>query len=406
MCTIRTAISAMTVACGVIAASILAVVSVAPAANAAGTPFFARPVFAQAIAGVSVRDDALYGVSCTTWTRCVAVGTRVAGSSAALRPLAEQWTGSRWRVTPVPDPARLPRALLASVSCRSRDNCVAAGYHYGSRGYVLLAEQWNGRRWRIIQSANPAGMSSAFFNDVTCRPQAGCIAVGGHSGRTGQGQALAELWGNGHWKVLKLRSPAGALATQLNAVSCDGASCVAVGMYLAANNQVLTLAERWNGTSWRLLHPVSARAPISVLYGVSCNSAQVCMAVGGSQWTRQYPLAESWRNGRWHLVPVGKVAGGTLNGVSCPFKLRCIAVGAVGGKPLAEAWSGKDWQVTQTRNAGGRLSGALSQLSCRTSNGRCVTVGARFQPAQSSAQETLAEWWGGKTWHLMTTRNP
>lgn len=131
---------------------------------------------------------------------------------------------------------------------------------------------------------------------------------GGHSGRTGEGQALA---------------------TELNAVSCDGASCVAVGMYLAANNQVLTLAERWNGTSWRLLHPISARAPISVLYGVSCNSAQVCMAVGGSQWTRQYPLAESWRNGRWHLVPGGKVAGGTLNGVSCPFKLRCIAVGAV-----------------------------------------------------------------------------
>lgn len=29
--------------------------------------------------GTRVSDNALYGVSCITWTRCVAVGTRVAG---------------------------------------------------------------------------------------------------------------------------------------------------------------------------------------------------------------------------------------------------------------------------------------------------------------------------------------
>jgi hypothetical protein len=403
-------IRTFSVIAALLSAAVLSTTSAADAAGIPGpryrAPFSARSVFAPAIAGRVVHNDALYGVSCVTWTNCLAVGARVAGSSVALRPLAEQWTGTRWQVAAVPDPVTMPRALLANVSCKSRDDCVAAGYHYGPSSYALLAEFWNGHRWRIIRSANPVGMWSAFFNDVGCQWRIGCIAVGGHSSRTGEGQALAERWADGHWQVLKLPSPAGAQATELNGISCDGGICVAVGMYLAANGELLTLAERWNGKSWQLLNPISARAPMSVLYDVSCASARACMAVGGSVWTRQYPLTESWRNGRWQLVPGGKVAGGSLSGVSCQVQTWCMAVGAVGAKPLTEAWFGKDWQVTQTQKAVGPLVGALSQLSCRTYKGRCVTVGARLQSAQSAAQETLAEWWGRKTWHLMTTRNP
>lgn len=403
--TIRSAMCATTIALGVIAAT-PSFTSAAIAGPQYRAPFSARAVFAPAIAGQLVRDDALYGVSCVTWTRCVAVGARVAGSSVALRPLAERWTGTRWQVMRIPDPVKLPRALLANVSCKSRDDCVAAGYHYGSSGYALLAEFWNGRRWRIMQSANPAGIGSAFFNDVACQRRVGCIAVGGQAGGTGNGQALAERWAGGRWQVATLPAPAGAQATELNGISCDAGSCLAVGEYMAANGQLLTLAERWNGTSWLLLHPISARAPMSVLYDVSCATARACMAVGVSQWTRQFPLAESWRNGRWQLVNGPRVAGGSLTGVSCQFQLWCMAVGAVGIRPLTEAWFGKDWQVTQAPKARGHMAGALSQLSCRTYKGRCVTVGARSQPAQPAGQETLAEWWGGKTWHLMTTRNP
>lgn len=381
------------------------------ATKAAGValPKPATPIsrlFAPATANGRVSDNALYGVSCITWTRCVAVGTRVAAGPAALRPLAEQWTGARWQVVPVPDPASLPRALLAKVSCQSRDNCMAVGYHYGPRGYAVLAEHWDGRRWRIVQSANPARMWSAFFNGVACQPRVGCIAVGGHSGRTGEGRALAERWADGHRRVLRVRWPAGALAAELNGISCDAGTCLAVGMYQAASGRVLTLADRWNGHSWTVLRPISARAPMSVLDDVSCDRATSCMAVGESQWTRQYPLAESWQNGRWDLVPGGKVPGGTLGGVSCQLRLWCMAVGAVGGKPLTEAWFGGRWRVTWTRTAGGGPAGALNQLSCRTFNGRCVTVGTRLEPGQSAGEATLAEWWGGKVWHIMKTRNP
>jgi photosystem II stability/assembly factor-like uncharacterized protein len=402
--TIRSGISGLAIAGGMLAALFSAVPAFA-SGPAAVPKLGPKPVMlAPAIAGQRTGNDALYGVSCVSWTRCVAVGTRLVGSSA-LRPLAEQWTGTRWQVAAVPGPAKMPRAILGSVSCQSRNNCVAVGYHFGQR-YALLAEAWNGRRWQIIRSANPAGEFSAFFNAISCQPRLGCLAVGGHSGRTGSGHAFADRWVSGHWQALRLRSPAGAQATELNGISCDAGACMAVGEYLDANGRGWTLAERWNGKSWQLLHSVSVRAPLSVLYDVSCETAKVCMAVGNSQWTRQYPLAELWQNGRWQRVFGGKVPGGILNGVSCQAKSGCMAVGTRGSKPLTESWSGKNWRVTQTPKASRRLTGALSQLSCRTGKGRCVTVGDRFAPSAPSAQTTLAEWWGGKTWRLMTTRNP
>lgn len=371
-----------------------------------GAPLPASHGFAPAISGERVRNNALYGVSCITWTRCIAVGTQVAGSEMAFRPLAEQWTGTRWHVMSMPDPVEMPRAVLTKVSCQSRRSCVATGYHYGGHGYSVLAERWDGRRWRIVQSANRAGMWSAFFNSVGCQPRVGCIAIGGHSSRAGESRALAELWTNGRWRVLRAHWPAGARAAELNGISCASGSCVAVGLYQASSGQVLTLAERWTGRFWMLEHPVSARAPVSTLNDISCATARLCMAVGDSQWNRQFPLAELWRDGSWHQVPGAKVADGTLNGVSCQRRTWCMAVGAMGTRPLTEAWYGQRWLVRGTPTAGGRPADQLSQLSCRTGNDRCVTVGVRYAPDQSAGDVTLAEFWTGGAWHLMMTRNP
>lgn len=383
-----------------------------------GAPLHARPALgtavaenlAPAIAGQATRNDALYGVSCITWTRCLAVGTRVAGSALAFRPLAELWTGARWRVMPTPTPARLPRSVLAEVSCRSSRACVAVGYHYsaGGSGYALLAEQWDGQRWRIVQSGRPAGSLSAFYNSVTCAPTVGCIAVGGHSGRTGQGQGLAERWIGGRWHLMRMPLPAGARATELNGVSCFGGRCVVVGMYEDSSGQhVLPMAERWTGRYWRLTRPVGSGASIGMLSDVSCAGPSTCMAVGFSEWARTFPLAELWRDGHWQTMPGGKVAGGTLTGVSCQASTWCMAVGAAGDQPLTEAWFGVGWQVTGTPViSGSPPAGQLSQLSCRTGDGRCVTVGNRYSPGQVTGQATLAEWWDGNTWRLMTTANP
>jgi hypothetical protein len=61
---------------------------------------------------------------------------------------------------------------------------------------------------------------------------------------------------------------------QLFWVSCPAAnSCIAVGTYTKASGAGVTLAERWDGSSWRVQAvPSPPGAAWSVLLGVSCGS--------------------------------------------------------------------------------------------------------------------------------------
>jgi hypothetical protein len=68
----------------------------------------------------------------------------------------------------------------------------------------------------------------------------------------------------------------------LAAVTCTSASaCTAVGTYTASSGKGVTLAERWNGKSWKIQSsPNLAGALLSQLVGVACTSATSCTAVG------------------------------------------------------------------------------------------------------------------------------
>src|SRR5215831_12643713 len=61
---------------------------------------------------------------------------------------------------------------------------------------------------------------------------------------------------------------------QLNWVSCPAAnSCVAVGTYVKSSGAGVTLAERWDGSTWRVQPtPSPAGAAFSSLFGVFCVS--------------------------------------------------------------------------------------------------------------------------------------
>jgi hypothetical protein len=382
-----------------------------PSANAVAPPALTAPATARVGPTVSsglAHNNALYGISCIKWTQCQAVGSRAAGAATNFTPLAEQWNGHRWKVLHMPGPGERPEALVTAISCRSADSCVATGYHYSNsgKGYAPLAEAWNGKSWHIIQELNPKTTLSAFLNDVSCQAFAGCLAVGGSTGSNGDGQAIAERWTDGGWHFSKVPQPSGAAATELDGISCTGRDCLAVGMYEVASGRVLALAERWNGKSWHLLPAASSAGSLSELQDVSCHSPTLCMAVGENDWTQLRPLTELWEHGHWRLVSGGRVAGGALSGISCPDVRWCSAVGLAGDRPLTEVWSGKGWRVVPTQWAPGRQANELSQLSCRTGLDRCLTVGARYRPGKSDGEVTLAEWWNGRSWHLMTTPNP
>src|SRR5262249_49700269 len=98
----------------------------------------------------------LSGVSCTSSTACIAVG------SSTLGTLAEQWNGPAWRLQPPPSPG--PPPILLAVSCASSSACTAVGTTDSSGGGVTLAERWNGTKWTVKSTPNPSGSQFAFLN--------------------------------------------------------------------------------------------------------------------------------------------------------------------------------------------------------------------------------------------------
>ena len=65
--------------------------------------------------------------------------------------------------------------------------------------------------------------------------------------------------------------------------------CTAVG-YRVTSTQTLTLAERWNGTTWTTQSTPSPSTD-NILYGTACPTANTCIAVGTIANTHT-PLAE------------------------------------------------------------------------------------------------------------------
>ncbi len=86
------------------------------------------------------------------------------------------------------------------------------------------------------------------------------------------------------------------------------------------------------------------------VYGVSCPSANFCLAVDESG------SAHSWRNGRWS-VPQPTGATGTLTSVSCPTATDCVAV-SFGGTAITYRQS--TWSVPSRGGTGGHIPDLLS----------------------------------------------
>jgi hypothetical protein len=150
--------------------------------------------------------NALGGVSCTAVKDCVAVGTggSVTSSALDLAPLAEHWTGGKWAVLTVPDPAPAGDASeLNSVSCTSATNCMAVGDYSDQADTTdtTVAEQWNGTTWTVLTTPSPAKFS--ILGSVSCPSAGHCIAVGGSSATaTGAVSPLTEVWNGSTWTVV------------------------------------------------------------------------------------------------------------------------------------------------------------------------------------------------------------
>jgi len=234
----------------------------------------------------------LLGVSCPTANACGAVGLYQNSPSDEFM-MAEVWNGTSWKLQKLPNPAGATYSALFGVSCPTANVCEAVGqYDKSSDGFVALAEVWNGTSWKLQKIPNSAGTAA-----VSCPTVNVCEAVGG---------ALAEGWNGKSWKTQPIPNPAGATFSEILGLSCPTANaCEAVGSYDNSSDDIFALAEVWNGTSWKLQKiPNSAGATGKFYYEVSCPTANDCEAVGGfgaSDSDDSFTLADVWNGTSWKL---------------------------------------------------------------------------------------------------------
>ena len=389
----------------------------------------------------------LSAVSCTSAARCTAVGGTTKGSRGA--PLAERWNGVKWQIQATRKPSGASVGVLAGVSCTSATRCTAVGDGSTGPHEKALAEVWNGARWAIARTPD---LSSGFtqLSSVSCPSASSCLATG---------LGVAERWNGAKWSLVKIGKPGGT-AADLTGVSCTRAGpCYAVGSNFVEGVQNL-VAEYWNGSRWQVQNaPLTTSNDSSGLSSVSCTTATNCTAVGfyhdpvdgdralafdfELQWQDQSPLpfngvvstglnavscaspqscvavgtfqtstafesfGESWNGGTWTSASTPKPKVSNLAAVSCPASSSCIAVGDIvtNGIPLtlAEHWNGITWARQHTPNPAKSARSFLAGVSC-TSGSACTAVG--FYADHAGHQFTLAERWNGRNWRAEHVPGP
>jgi hypothetical protein len=172
-------------------------------------------------------NSSLAGVSCTSSSDCVAVGSQeyiVSFNNNNIvwgeEPLGGVWNGSGWsEPTPISEGTN---SVLSAVSCESATDCMAVG----SAGAALV-ENWNGTEWTVASAPSTGPLAG-----VSCVGATFCAAVGNG--------ALA-TWNGTNWTAASSPASSG----DFFSVSCSTASnCMAVG------GAGTTQTAHWNGRTW------------------------------------------------------------------------------------------------------------------------------------------------------------
>ena len=222
----------------------------------------------------------------------------------------------------------------------------------------------------------------------------------------GTAATLAERWDGTSWRIVTSPNPPGSTFNSLNGVACPWPNvCFAVG-----SSDSRPLIELWNGTTWSIQS--SATVPFGVLAAVSCSGLLACTAVGNNQASPTRPLVERWDGFGWHVQSTPNALGSQfslLAGVSCPLKRTCTAVGqsfdGTVNLPLAERWFGRvnSWGLQAAPKPTGAESALLKGVS-GPDGPVCVAVGSS-QPTGGSVA-VMAERRFGSNWSVLPVPDP
>jgi len=258
--------------------------------------------------------------------------------------------------------------------------------------------------WTSTLPPSPGGGDNEFFG-VSALSACNVWAVGAYRMvPTGPLLSLAEHWNGTAWKVVPTPNP-GTSTNFLRAVSAFSASNVwAVGH---ADDSTLIL--HWNGTAWKVV-PSPSPGTGNDLSGVDAVSATSAWAVGQYSPSGSQPktLILRWSGTNWSQVTSpAPGTGSVLDAVTATSSGNAWAVGdsftSTAGKTLILRWNGTKWAQAASPNPSGPVTEMILAGVAATSASNAWAVGTYNT---GTSQKTIIVRWNGRTWAQVASPNP
>ncbi len=373
----------------------------------------------------------LQGISCTTATACIAVGTRggMVGEGVDVVPQAQRWDGHSWTLVATADLGTGQNGELRSVACANPTLCFGVGAQGSNAASISmpLVERWDGTQWTLVPVPVPGAANNATLNGISCGAPTSCVAVGMYSAGTEFGR-LIEHWDGVHWSIESSPSPSPVHQSWFTSVSCPSATlCTAVGTTSVPHRYAQPLIERRTASGWSIATAAPA-PPTYALDVIDCPDTWHCLAVGyriaqessGGHWTSvnqpfysqpsgvdcvtssdcvvtgsdQYQATMMRRrNGAWTADTVETTTRlSSLSAAACVNHV-CQAVGS-GGGPMHWRGSATSWLPVPGPQPSGAVRSVLLGVSCGSTS-RCLAVGTAYGATNDTP---FAITWDGTQW--------
>lgn len=296
----------------------------------------------------------LYGVTAISASDAWAVGDVYNQTLGDQQTLTQHWDGTRWQTVPSPS-VRNAYNHLTGVSGTSSSDVWAVGYTIDDRtaAWQALILHWNGSRWSIIRGATLATSYNALTRVVALG--ANDVWAVGYNGTNINFHTLAEHWDGHSWKAVATPAP-GAYDALYGVTATSTNDVWAAGYYKEGDFTYESLTLHWNGIAW-----VKIESPNTTEYnwfnGVTAPEPNDAWALGYEYEDGgnaiAHPLIQHWNGTDWSVVDNPRVPDGHYTNLADAAWISSIDVVAVGTStdtrehydPLIEQWDGNAWSL-------------------------------------------------------------
>ena len=278
---------------------------------------------------------------------------------------------------------------ISGVAAAASDDVWAVGQ---STSRQPFAAHWAGKKWAAV--ATPSLSSGGLFDAVAAVPGGGAWAVGSQFTDDGGSLTLAERWNGSTWEVIptpNVYGQEGDFNELVDVGVVSGTDIWAVGVADRTGAREKSILVHWSGSSWTLSPP---KGKVTALSALSMLSSTYGVAVGQVSPPGQAVVA-SLAHGRWSAEKLPGSDGQLLHDTSVSSKKEAWAVGSalVDGSsvPFVDHFvKGTGW----TGVAPGTADGGVFWAVAASSTGDMWAVGTDY----SNPDQPLVCHWDGAAW--------